>query len=82
MPWLSQRVLAYFVDFSPIKLESILAHRQFDHNDAFDQAMRVAAVLPADQLDVAQVVLAQDGIVKHQAPIWRGNDVALRELPR
>ena len=52
-----------------------------DHANALDQAMLVAAVLQANQLDGVGMLLVQDGVIEHQAAAWRLDNIALHMFP-
>ncbi|MCW5235798.1 hypothetical protein D5047_05580 [Verminephrobacter eiseniae] len=48
-----------------------------DDTDALDQVVRVTAVLQAYKIHLVRMVLAQDGVVKHDAAIGIGFNLIL-----
>ena len=44
------------------------------HTDAFDNPVRIAAVLPPHQLDLARKILVDNRVVEHLATGWRRRD--------
>jgi hypothetical protein len=52
-----------------------------DHPNALDQAVGVAAVLFAHQLDFVRVVLVQNAVIENQAGIVVKFDVSSGEIP-
>ena len=50
------------------------------HTEPFDDAMRIATVLPSHQLNVVRKVLVNDRVIKNEKPVRRRDNLTLYVL--
>jgi hypothetical protein len=52
------------------------------HTDPPDDAMRIAAALASDRLDLAGISLVQNRVIEHDEPVWTGNNFIFDLFPQ